>query len=185
MEFLRQLDISLFYRIYGHNPFPDWLTEFNAVYLLYFMIAVIVIITAVTLIPKFTQYKKRGLELFILAFASSVVSRLLITEPLRIYFNRLRPFAALTGVSQIIEHSAGKSFPSGHASIAFALAAVITFYYPKTGAFFFIAALIMGTGRMQAGVHFPGDILAGAAIGILTAFALQKIYKKIGKEKAV
>ncbi len=59
------------------------------------------------------------------------------------------------------------SFPSGHTATAFALATSLSVKYPK---WYVIApsalwACSVGVSRMNEGVHYPSDVLAGAAIG--------------------
>ncbi len=61
------------------------------------------------------------------------------------------------------------SFPSGHTTTSFALAVVIGRYYRRWEAVFFALAIGVGLSRVYVGVHFPGDILGGAVIGIVTA----------------
>ena len=71
------------------------------------------------------------------------------------------------------------SFPSGHAALFFAMAMVIYFYNKKWGLWFFGAAILMGLSRIIAGVHYPTDILGGAIIGTLTAWAVFYFAKKL------
>lgn len=56
------------------------------------------------------------------------------------------------------------SFPSSHASSSFAAARAYSALMP--GPPLYAAAAAMGTSRVALGVHYPSDILAGAALGI-------------------
>ena len=57
------------------------------------------------------------------------------------------------------------SFPSGHATTAFATALILAFWYPRqTGLFVGLAGLV-GMSRVVLGSHFPSDVLAGAVLG--------------------
>jgi undecaprenyl-diphosphatase len=70
------------------------------------------------------------------------------------------------------------SFPSGHTTTAFGCALVLaaaTSSRPARAAFFVLAAAI-GFSRLYVGVHFPGDVLAGALLGLLYGWlALQLV----------
>jgi len=59
------------------------------------------------------------------------------------------------------------SFPSGHTTLAFALANVIGHEYTKLRIPLYAAALCTGFARIYLGRHYPGDVLAGATIGTL------------------
>mgnify|MGYP001558745976 FL=1 len=63
------------------------------------------------------------------------------------------------------------SFPSGHATFFFALATAVYFYNKKWGIGFFIATIFITVSRVIAGIHYPSDIIGGAFIGILVAYA--------------
>jgi membrane-associated phospholipid phosphatase len=62
------------------------------------------------------------------------------------------------------------SFPSGHATTAFAAAVVLAFLYPRQTRAFLGLAVLVGLSRVVLGAHFPSDVLAGATLG--TGFAL-------------
>lgn len=63
------------------------------------------------------------------------------------------------------------SFPSGHATTAFALATVLSFWRPKWTAAWLALAAAVGWSRIVLGSHFPSDVLAGAVLGVAVALA--------------
>jgi membrane-associated phospholipid phosphatase len=90
-----------------------------------------------------------------------------ITESLKFMVGRLRPDAS----------SDRSSFPSGHASTAFTAATLIE---RNSGLALGIPAYALATltaySRVEAGRHFPSDVLAGAAIGTLTARVIDALH---------
>jgi undecaprenyl-diphosphatase len=62
------------------------------------------------------------------------------------------------------------SFPSGHSARLAALAVSISFFDLTTGLVLTIVALGVSVARIMVGVHYPGDILVGLAIGALVAW---------------
>jgi undecaprenyl-diphosphatase len=64
-----------------------------------------------------------------------------------------------------------QSFPSGHATTAFALAAVIGFLSPRWFPAVLGLAVLIGVSRVALGAHYPSDVVAGAFVGVLGAYA--------------
>jgi undecaprenyl-diphosphatase len=58
------------------------------------------------------------------------------------------------------------SFPSGHSTIAFACATVLTYFRPRLGPPLFLLAAAIAFSRVYVGVHYPLDVLGGAALGM-------------------
>ena len=77
---------------------------------------------------------------------------------------RPRPFEAHPQIHPLyVVHSS--SFPAGHAATAFAGATLLSYVAPRAAPALFALALAIGFSRVYVGVHYPSDILAGAAIG--------------------
>lgn len=110
--------------------------------------------------------------------ASLALSRGFITEIIRFFYDRSRPFEVLD-IVPLVEHSAGSSFPSGHAAFYFALSWFLFFWNKKIGIVFLAATLFMTAARVFTGVHYPGDIAGGFAIGLFSAGGMYMLFKKI------
>ncbi|MCJ8014788.1 undecaprenyl-diphosphatase [Paenibacillus sp. KQZ6P-2] len=91
-------------------------------------------------------------------------------------FYRDRPFAAHT-VNQLIDHAANASFPSDHALGAFILATSIALFR-KEGIVWLILAGLIAFSRVWTGVHYPGDVVAGALIGVLVSSVVHLVLWK-------
>ena len=175
-------DIKLLYFLNilaGKSQIFDFLTIFLASYLQYFLVA------AFLLLLYFSVYSKREkLTIFWVTAISVVVARLGVTEIIRFFYHRPRPFLTYQLYPLISEND--WSFPSGHSAFFFAMAMAIYLYNKKWGVWFFIAAILMNISRIVAGVHYPSDILGGAVVGIAVGclvvyFAKKWIPKEIGK----
>ena len=69
------------------------------------------------------------------------------------------------------------SFPSQSTAVIFAIAVAILLADRKAGAFLLFLAFLHGFSRIYVGVHYPSDILGGAAIGAATAFLIFRLIK--------
>ena len=175
---IQQFDTAMFRffnSLAGVSVWVDAAIRFCAAYLLYVMIAGALIFFFTALLPRFRVMREKNIKAILFIALSASIARITIAEPIRFLTHRERPFEALAGVRQLVSHSNGASFPSGHASLAFAVAAAVFFYYPKTGIFFFLAAFSIGIGRIAAGVHWPSDVAGGAIAGFIGALLARHI----------
>lgn len=153
------LDVELFRRIYGAQG--AWLWT---------MSALTVVGSGWTMIPIATLgafERTRALALRLLGVLALVA---IAVFSLKLAFGRARPCACLSDVHALVFSApTDPSFPSGHAAGAFAVAAFVAFevrvHYGVKAALFVVAAGI-ALSRIVLGVHFPSDVLAGAALGV-------------------
>lgn len=86
---------------------------------------------------------------------------------------RPRPFVAHPGSVHVLLASSGDaSFPSDHAAAGFAIATALVLVHPRLGAVALVGAAVMSYARVFDGLHYPGDVLAGALIGVGIGWAL-------------
>jgi len=123
------------------------------------------------------QYNQRlyeiGKSLFIgLVFAG------IAAQVLKHLIGRARP--RLTDTSLFIGPSLKSgydSLPSGHTTLAFCLASILSYHLPKYRALFYLFAIIVGLWRVEELAHFPSDVLGGAMVGaIVGSILLERMY---------
>ncbi|MFI5684267.1 bifunctional phosphatase PAP2/diacylglycerol kinase family protein [Streptomyces sp. NPDC051636] len=76
-------------------------------------------------------------------------------------------------VRQLKRQPITTSFPSGHSASAAAFAAGVALESPAWGAAIAPVAFSVAMSRVYTGVHFPSDVLAGAALGVGAAYAVR------------
>jgi undecaprenyl-diphosphatase len=99
----------------------------------------------------------------------------LIAYGLRAAIDRPRPPAVYARPEPLVHVPHGGSFPSGHAATSFACATVLAFALPRYRLALFALAAAIAWSRVYVGVHYPLDVLGGAALGVLVAIALRKL----------
>lgn len=101
-----------------------------------------------------------------LVFLTSRTASLLFENP--------RPFLEHDFVP-LITHAADNGFPSDHALLVFAVASIVFTFNKQVGIGLFILAVLVGAGRVLAGVHHVIDILGSFAIATIITYIVVAI----------
>lgn len=88
---------------------------------------------------------------------------------------RPRPYQAMRGVAAGAPALDAFSFPSGHTLHAVAFTLVACGYYPALAVILVPFSALTAASRIVLGLHYPSDVLAGAAIGAAVAAASFRI----------
>lgn len=155
------IEVQLFYLfndLAGKTAIVDGILIFFSTWLVWIMAGV-----SILLLWRLGKHERIKL---LLALAGAVIITRIVSFILAIVFPRPRPFVDYV-VHQLIAKSSGDlSFPSGHTSLAFALATFVFLLNRRAGVLLAVCAVLVGLGRIAVGVHYPSDVLAGAVIGV-------------------
>jgi membrane-associated phospholipid phosphatase len=125
-----------------------------------------------------TKDKKLFRNACVIAVASALNAG--ITNAMKYSINRDRPFVTYPDIYKKAK-AGSPSFPSGHTSAAFATATSVSLSYPKWYIIVpsYLYAGTVAYSRMDLGVHYPSDVLAGAVIGSGCAYITWKVNQKL------
>jgi len=105
-----------------------------------------------------------------IGLAIAGVSVYLLAEVLKAIVDRPRPAALLSDVHIRGAVPTGNGFPSGHASVACALAVIAWLWFgPRLRWTFIAAAVVVCFARVYVGAHLPLDVIGGAGLGVASA----------------
>ena len=135
------------------------------------------------------NYKKQSILIIIGIILLIICSDQISSSVFKPLFERPRPChnEAIKDLVYLPSGHCGGAygFISSHACNVFALAVFITHvlkkYYSKIGWVMFAWATLVAYSRIYMGVHYPGDVLVGAAVGALIGWGFVRFYKTIRK----
>jgi YegS/Rv2252/BmrU family lipid kinase len=122
---------------------------------------------------------RAGLRAMLDVLPALLLTTLTVNFGLKRLARRPRPFIAQVKAVVVGRRPSDASFPSGHTAAAFAGAWLLSIHYPRWSIAYYAYATLVGWSRVHLGVHYPGDILVGAGIGILLAMAYQGLFAAI------
>jgi len=163
-------DIDLLRSINGiesTHSFSTFISDSHA----YIATSVPLIMGTVALIEQDDELLKKSIYI-----GGSLAVDVAFTYAMKSLVNRPRPYVTYPDINAL-ETLSSKSFPSGHTSYAFATATSLSIAYPKwyVIAPAYLWAGSVGYSRMNLGVHYPTDVLAGAVLGAGSAWLTWKI----------
>ena len=181
------INVDLFY-FFNHNlqnPLFDGIMPIVTHFGGFKVLAVVLVVIILYAHFKGKKTLKRFTLLVLIAFLCSDI----VAAILKHLVNEPRPFVTLDNVRLLITENDPLSFPSGHTTSTFSVATFCILnmkelakkHYKIIDVALVIFALIIPVSRMYVGVHYPGDVLAGAVIGIVGALIVNKYKNKIIK----
>lgn len=107
--------------------------------------------------------------------ASIGVASLLVNAGFKSLARRKRPERQEEPGDRHVPMPSSTSFPSGHSASAFAFAQGVSSVTPELSVPLHLAAVAVAYSRVHTGVHYPGDVVAGSMIGIVTGGAVGRV----------
>ncbi len=163
--------IQEFLRFEWLNPIVLFLTSLGNAGVIWILLA------AILLLQK--KYQKTGVSMAISLLIGFLITNLLLKN----WVCRPRPYNMIPELHALVTAN-DWSFPSGHSTCSMAGAVSMFLGLPKKMG---VPALILGAliclSRLYVGVHYPTDVLCGAAIGVLAAVCAFRITRNV-KESA-
>ena len=134
-------------------------------------------------IAVFLLFMKKTRQCGVLMLASMIIGLILGNGILKNVIARERPCWIDTNIPLLISNPHDFSFPSGHTLASFEAAVMIYLHNKKWGRISFMLAILIAFSRMYLFVHFPTDIICGAALGSLISIFVYEGYEKIKNKK--
>jgi len=101
---------------------------------------------------------------------------LLLYRVLKRRTSRPRPFMQYPDI-QACTHALDRfSFPSGHTLHAVSFSILVEHFFPALTPLLWSLTSLIALSRVVLGLHYPSDVLAAAAIGLLTAEAVLNLF---------
>src|SRR5258706_8332906 len=113
----------------------------------------------------FLRVEKKDHWFFLPIITATALSMGVTNYVLKYFFARSRPPLSL-GTINVGERLADYSFPSGHATFAWALAFVLAAKQPRLKYVYYLLAFLIFLSRIYLGKHYPADVVAGSLVGL-------------------
>jgi len=165
------LDLTLFEDLNGyasrHDGFEDVLR--------FFAVDSQVIFLALLAVLFFARgkYRSRNARHGVAAAGFSALLALGVAQVIGHLWDRPRPYEAHASHAHLLlPVSPDPSFPSDHATAAFAIAVAIFLRHRKAGIIALVLATVVSVSRVALGTHYPSDVIGGAVLGAACALIL-------------
>lgn len=162
------MDWTLFHAINGLTRGRDGFQDAAEVYNASAIFAVAAVAGAIWFLARPGGSLRSKLAALSAAFSAALA--LLVNPALGSFWFHPRPFVDHPRATVLlVGHGGDNSFPSDHASVAFAVAFAVLMFHRRLGLLLLIAAVGVGVDRILVGVHYPVDVGASVLVGLGSA----------------
>ncbi len=177
MDLLYKLDLNF-------TNFINFIIPHNQLFTLFFSFfsqrgySILIWIVILALLFIFEESRNHK---FIIYFVLVFISSIILTTIIKDVVKRTRPCQNSLTTQQSNNYSCPSdySFPSGHATTAFASAVVFAAFDKKRKWIYYLIAFLIGLSRIYLGVHYFFDVFVGAILGVSISLLIFKLGRKV------
>jgi undecaprenyl-diphosphatase len=163
------LDATWFRDVEHFERHTGWLHGFLSAWAVYGIGAIAVLLVAGWLLARRRADPARRVSATVWS-AGAVLVAFAVAQPIASAIDRARPFTHPSlHASKLIAHAADPGFPSDHATAFGACAAGLWLVRRWLATIATLLALLTAFSRVYVGVHYPGDVAGGLALGAVVA----------------
>lgn len=179
MSFFQNIDLTLFRWINSgwSNPI------FDKIFILFGDIKFLLVPAVILILWLLVKGGKVGRFLVLKMVLVVVLADQLSDHLIRPLVGRLRPCNVLQGVHTPDGLLASYSFPAGGAALVAGIVLLVGIRYPRSKWYLLFLAVMVGLSRVYLGLHYPTDVLAGFAVGLLAGMIVEFVFRLL--EKAI
>jgi undecaprenyl-diphosphatase len=165
------MDFDLYSSINGYAAQHDWAEDPLRFFAVQGQVFFVLLLAAVFLLRG--KWRSVSGRHGVVAAGFSAALALGIAQIIAHLWERPRPYVTHPGEAHLfIPASHDPSFPSDHATAAFAIAVALLLRHRGAGTLAIVMATLLSVARVAVGTHYPGDVLAGALLGASAALLL-------------
>jgi undecaprenyl-diphosphatase len=130
---------------------------------------------------------RQGRRAAMTGVAAIGVTSFVVNQPMKLAGERRRPDRGQLGVpeNRWVRMPSTTSFPSGHTASAAAFAVSVGDAVPGLRQPLRVAAAVVAFARVYTGVHYPGDVVAGATVGALVGWTTSAVARRLRHDPSV
>jgi membrane-associated phospholipid phosphatase len=128
----------------------------------------------------------RGRRAAAAGLASIGITSFVVNQPMKLAGDRGRPNRTRLGVPEDrwVRMPTSTSFPSGHSASAAAFAVSVGNLVPGLRSPLRASATVVAFSRVYTGVHYPGDVVAGATVGALVGWGTSSLMRRLRRRSS-
>jgi undecaprenyl-diphosphatase len=133
----------------------------------------------IALAPLLALWARKPVLFTTVVTAAAVWTADLLTAVLKTVAGRDRPYDDVPAADPLLRWDLGSSLPSGHAATSAAAAVILAYLLGRGGFWLGLLAVAVAFSRVYVGVHYPLDVLAGAAVGLTVGLAAVALVRRL------